>query len=503
MTEELKCKLDYLKSVLKEVEVYSHACAVISFDQETVCPPAGMEEQGDLTAFLGTKAFELMKQKEFIEAGEYIYAHKNELTNDFEVALAEMLHREYVETKNITPEMNMEFSKIYNRSYINWLNAKKENNFSLFAPSLKEVREVELKKIELNEEKVPVTYDNLLNLYERGMTSEDLDACFEKCKERLVPLLKKIMASKKNIRTDFLSRKVTDAQQREITDYILKTIGYDFEKGAWALTEHPFTNGLGKNDVRITTHFHEDMFYSNIYSVIHEGGHALFEMFQPSENYDNYINNCKTMGMHESVSRFYENRIGRSKEFIHLIYPKMKEVFPEVFCDVSEKEFYEAMNIVQPSLIRTEADEFTYTFHVIIRYEIEKEILAGTVKIEELPALWNKKYQEYLGICPSTDSEGVLQDVHWASGFGYFPAYAIGNMYNSMYIKKMEKDIDFAGCVEKGDFETINGWMKEHVWKKADRLGAKDWLKDITGESFSPDAFLEYLETKYSELYEL
>jgi carboxypeptidase Taq len=195
--------------------------------------------------------------------------------------------------------------------------------------------------------------------------------------------------------------------------------------------------------------------------------------------------------------------IGRSEAFIHLIYPKVKELFPDAMFDVTERELYEAVNIVKPSLIRTEADEFTYIFHIMIRYEIEKMIVAGEVEIDDLPKIWNDKYEEYLGVRPFDDASGVLQDVHWTSGFGYFPTYALGNMYNSMYAARMRKEIDVDEAVANGNFALINDWMAENVWKKADRLAPADWIRDITGRELSPDDFLDYLEKKYSALYGL
>lgn len=502
MTKELQEKLSTVTSVLKEIELYSNACHVMNFDMETICPPKAMEKQGETTAFLQNQAFILSKKPEFIEDFEYLYEHKEQL-NEFDAVLAESLHRDYMKTKNVTPEMNHEFSLTYNKATISWLEAKQKSDFSIFAPSLKEVYNTQMKQISLRENMKPVAYDNLLDDYEKGITTADLDVAFNECKERLVPLLKKIMASKKIIRRDFLSREVTDEQQKKMTRYLLETMGFDFERGNFALSEHPFTDGLAVDDTRITTHYYPNMFYSSMYSVIHEGGHALFEQNQPAENYEHFIQNEKTMGQHESTSRFYENRIGRSKEFIHLIYPKAKEIFPQVLNDVSEQELYEAMNIVEPSLIRTEADEFTYTFHIIIRYEIEKMIMEQKVKVEDLKNIWNTKYREYLGIEPSEDREGILQDIHWTSGFGYFPAYALGNMYNSMYYNKMNEELDIAHAVSVGDFSVINNWMKERVWKKADRQDAKTWIKEITGRDFTTKDFLDYLETKYSEIYGL
>jgi len=502
MIEELVQNLSLVKTTLKEADLYGHACHVLEFDKETICPPKAMEEQGEVTAFLSNKAFTLIKRPEFIKAAEYLYAHRDNLVN-LDRVLVESLHRDYLRSKNITPEMNHEFTLVFNRAFVHWLDAKKKADFSLFAPSLREVRDVNLKQISLREEACPVPYDNLLDTYERGITCADLDECFGKCKQRLIPLLKKITASKKNIRTDFLTREVTDEQQHAMAEYLLKTIGFDFTRGSFTTTEHPFTDGLARNDARVTTHYYPKMFYSSMFSIIHEGGHALFEQNQPQEDYNYYINSLKTMGQHESVSRFYENRIGRSKAFIHLIYPKAKELFPQVFHDVSEQELYEAVNTVQPTLIRTEADEFTYTFHIIIRYEMEKQIVNSSIDTAKLPQLWNDTYQQYLGVRPSNDREGILQDVHWASGFGYFPAYALGNMYNAMYYNRMVQDIDIEGNIQNGRFDIINAWMKEHVWKKANYQDARTWIHDITDRDFTADDFLDYLEKKYTALYGL
>ena len=499
-------KLEFVKDILKEAELYSHACHVVNFDLETICPPDGREEQGEVAAFLSNQAFRILKREDFIRAAEELYARREEL-GEYDRRMAVLLHRGYLRTKNVTPETDHAFAKVMHKAYVDWLRAKEASDFRLFRDSLAAVRDVNLRQASLRESDPDLaptcTYDVIHADYEFGMTVPDLDRAFGRCKERLVPLLKKIMASKKRIRTDFLSKPVTDEQQKAMGQYLLTTIGYDFRRGAITTTEHPFTDGLGRNDVRVTTHYYPTAFISAMYSTIHEGGHALFEQKQPVESFDYYLTEGKTMGMHESVSRFYENRIGRSKEFIHLIYPKVCEIFPQVMEDVSEAELYEAVNHVHPGLIRTESDEFTYTFHIMIRYEIEKEVLAGRADIDSLPELWNDKYEEYLGVRPGNDAEGILQDVHWSSGFGYFPTYAIGNMYNAMYINRMKEDFDLASAVGAGDFQTINSWMAEHVFRKADMLSPKDWIRDITGRDFTPDDFLDYLTEKYSALYEL
>ena len=288
---------------------------------------------------------------------------------------------------------------------------------------------------------------------------------------------------------------------QKMAKWLLTQMRFDFARGTFATSLHPFTALLGKDDVRVTTHYNPTNFVSSMYSTIHEGGHALFEQNQPRENKERFILGGKTQGMHESVARFYENRIGRSESFVHFIYPKVCELFPEVMDDVSEKEFYEALNFVHPSLIRTEADEFTYTFHIIIRYEIEKALFAGNIKVENISEIWNQKYQEYLGVCPSSDREGVLQDMHWASEFGYFPAYAVGNFYNAMYYNRMKQELAVDEAVRMGDFEPINRWMTANVFAKADRLSPGEWIKDITGREITSNDFLDYLDEKYSGIY--
>ena len=500
MHEDIQKALQIIRKALEEKQVLRHACCVLEFDSQTICPERGMLEQGNTSAFLSNKAFQISHSKEFISSLELLYEHRKILSRDTRI-LVERLYWDYLRTKNITPEMDKEFSLVFNKAFVDWLDAKEEADFLLFEDSLAAVQEVNLKQIALAENAKRVPYDNLLDVYERGMTTRDLNRCFDECKERLVPMLKRILQSPKEIRTDFLSRPAPKESQREMTEYLLELLGFNFERGTWTTSEHPFTECLAKDDVRVTTHFHENMFYSNMFSIIHECGHALFEQNQPVEDFFYHISSYKTLGQHESVARFYENLIGRSEAFIRLVYPKCRELFPKVFDGVSEQQFYEAMNLVQPSLIRTEADEFTYTFHIIIRYEIEQMLVNKSVQIKDLPQIWNEKYEEYLGICPSNDREGILQDVYWTDGFGYFPTYALGNMYGAMYYNKMRESLDVDALVSSGDFAQINNWMRDHVWKSANRRDAKTWILKITGRAFTPKDFLDYLENKYSKIY--
>ena len=500
----LEEKLNLVKETLAVAEKYDHAANVLMYDQETICPADGMQEQGEVMAFLSNQSYKLIKKPAFIEAAEYLYEHRGELEEPDRV-MAEQIHREYLKNRNITPELQHDFSLVFNRAFVKWSEGREASDYSIFAPSVREVADTNRRMVELRGAAAAglTVYDSLLDDYERGMTSEMLDEVFGACKERLIPLLEKILKSPKKIRTDFLHRPVQDEQQAKMVRWLLTQMRYNWNRGAFTTSEHPFTAGLGRYDTRITTHYYPTYFPAAMYSTIHEGGHALFDQNQPQENHDHFITDGKTMGMHESVSRFYENRIGRSESFIHFLYPKVCEVYPEVMRDVSERELYEAVNVVHPEPIRTEADEFTYTFHIIIRYEIEKELFEGKISVEDIPAQWNKKYQQYLGVVPASDREGALQDIHWTSGFGYFPTYAVGNFYNAMYFNRMKQEVAVDEAIREGNFEPVNTWMINNVFAKADRLSPKQWIKEITGRAFTPNDFLDYLEEKYSALYEL
>ena len=266
-------------------------------------------------------------------------------------------------------------------------------------------------------------------------------------------------------------------------------------------SEHPFTLDIGSDDVRLTTHYYEDNLMSGLLSTIHEGGHGIYEQGVSRDYAFTLLEGGVSMAVHESQSRFFENLIGRSEAYVGYILPKLKSYFPQLQ-DVSPEDFYKAINIAGPSLIRIEADELTYTLHIIIRYEIEKALIAGEIEVEDLPAIWNEKYQAYLGMTPQTDSEGVLQDSHWASGlFGYFPSYALGTAYASQILHAMEQDLDFEACVEKGDFKPIVGWLNEKIHQYGALKSPGELMKEATGEDLNPQYFTTYLKKKFKTIY--
>ena len=319
-----------------------------------------------------------------------------------------------------------------------------------------------------------------------------------------MPLLRRVVEEGKPIREDFMSRPVPIPQQEAMSRYLLELEG--LRKSALVLmtTEHPFTTNFGREDVRVTTHYHEDSFISNVFTTLHEGGHALFMQNEPEEFQQNHCDNNMSNAMHETISRFYENLIGRSEAFISLVAPKIRELSGGTFDDISDRELYEAVNVARPSLIRTEADELSYCLHIMVRYEIEKAFMNGEITVDEIPALWNAKYKEYLGVDVPDDARGCLQDVHWSGfAFGYFPSYALGNAYGVQILRTMEKDFDVQAAIRAGELTKIRDWLKERVFSIASVSTPDEWIRAVTGESLNVNYYLDYLEDQFTRLYEL
>ena len=293
-----------------------------------------------------------------------------------------------------------------------------------------------------------------------------LDEFFAEVKKTIVPLVHAIVEKGWQPRSDFIFGDFPIEKQRELSDYLMQVLTIDRNHCSIGETEHPFTLEFNKDDVRITTHYHLDDPMSSFYSVMHEGGHALYELHTGDDLRWTSLASGASSGIHESISRFFENIIGRSYGYCEFILPKMKELFPEQMKGVTVEEFYKAVNIAQPSLIRTESDELTYCLHVMVRYEIEKALIGNEIAVADLPAVWNAKMKEYLGVDVPNDTKGVLQDSHWGSGsFGYFPTYALGNAYGAQMLERMKQDVDVDGCCKKGDLKPVVDWLTENVFK--------------------------------------
>ena len=495
-------KLQKLFALLDEIDAYNRCLGKVSFDMSCCAPAEGMEQAGEDMAVLGKRLHQMTHTEEYCRLVCELHEDGEGLT-DVQKKAVEHLYDHWKKTKNITDAFSYEMDLAFNKAYGEWLTAKKANDFSLFREPMAVLVDYTRRAIDLRDESYPSYYDACLDDFEKGGGIGQLDAFFAALKERIVPLVKRIQAEGKPIRTDFLTRPVPIPQQEAFSKYLLKTEGLRESALVLMTTEHPFTTHFGPHDVRVTTHYYEENFISNIFSTLHEGGHAMFMQNEPEELYKNHCADNMSNAMHECISRFYENSIGRSEEFIRFVYPKFQELSGGTFADVSERELYEAVNIAKPGLIRTEADELTYSLHILIRYELEKLFVNGEIRVDEIPALWKAKYKEYLGLDVPGDAEGCLQDVHWTGSYGYFPSYALGSAYGAQILRTMEKDFDVFAAVKAGELKKIGDWLTEHVFSIASLTTPDQWIRAITGESLNVNYFLDYLEEKFTKLYEL
>ena len=501
MTNQQKWK--ELSRRLDEIDAYRRCVGKVGFDMECCAPEEGIERAGEDMAILGKRLYKLTHAPRYRALLEELHADSEGLTPVQRKAV-EHLYDEYAKVKNISAKLDYRMDLASNKAYGAWLKAKKAGDFSLFRDSLGELIRFQRLAVELRDEKKATVYDTCLDDMEKGGGIEQLDAFFAALRARIVPLLRRVVEEGKPIREDFMSRSVPISAQEAMSRWLLELEGLRSSALVLMTTEHPFTDNYGPNDVRVTTHYHEDSFISNVFTTLHEGGHALFMQNEPRELYDEHCADNVSNAMHETISRFYENLIGRSEAFISLAAPQIRALSGGVFDDVSDRELYEAVNVARPSLIRTEADELSYCLHILVRYELEKAFVNGAITVDEIPALWNAKYREYLGVEVPDDTRGCLQDVHWAGiYFGYFPSYALGNAYGAQILRTMKKDFDVDAAVAAGELGKIRDWLTEKVFSIASLSTPDEWIRAITGEPPNPDYFLDYLEEKFTKRYEL
>ena len=493
-------KLRALETLQKKLYAYNCASNSLYLDAVTVAPKNTAEGRGVALSILAGELQKLMTAPETLALVEELYARRETL-DTLHRREVEELRRSCRQLTRIPAEEYMAYSELTNRASDVWHKAKEENDFASFCPILQELVEYNRKFAGYYDaEKAP--YDALLNEYERGMDTKQLDVFFDTLRKGLVPLIRAI-GEKPQIDDSFLHQEYPAAQQKAFADYLMEVMGLDRSHCGLGETEHPFTLEFNNKDVRITTNYDEYNVASSMYSVLHEGGHALYELGIRDDLQYTCLAGGVSMGVHESQSRFYENLIGRSRPFVEAIYPKVQEFFPQQLGSVSAEQFYRAVNKAQPSLIRTEADELTYCLHVMVRYEIEKQLIGGTLEAKDVPAVWAKLYKEYLGIEVPNDRDGCLQDSHWSGGaFGYFPSYALGSADGAQMLRRMEQDVDVWGAAAKGDLTPITAWLREKVHQYGGLMEPADVVKNACGD-FSAEDYIQYLTRKYTGLYGL
>lgn len=485
--------VEKFESLLKKMSAYEEAVSIMYWDMRTGAPKKGIPMRSEAVGVLST---ELFKMSTSDEMKNYLTELQNEKDglNPIVLKTVEEVQKEYDLSKKIPADEYQEYVVLCSESEAIWEEAKEKSDFDLFLPYLEKVVAMTKKFIGYWGEKDGNAYNRLLDQYEPGLTTEIIDEVFGQLKETIVPLVKKIGAQNNQPNTSFLFEKFPKEQQKAFNYKILEQLGYDFDAGRLDETVHPFAMGINTGDVRITTRYDEHDFRSGIFGTIHECGHALYE-----QNFDKKLEGYPvadgtSMGIHESQSLFYEHFIGHHEGFWKYNFESLQAHSPEQFGNVSLEEFLSAINVAQPSLIRIEADELTYPLHVMIRYEIEKELFNGDLKVKDLPQVWNDKYEEYLGIRPENDAEGVLQDVHWSGGmFGYFPSYALGYMYAAQLKNAMVKDLpQFGELCEKGEFEPILAWLTEHVHQYGKMKKPLEIIQDTTGEGLNAKHLADY-----------
>lgn len=479
---------------------YTMALSIIGIDQQTVAPAGGSEYRDTRSAFLAGELFEIDTDPEIIGILKEIAADETADPDDHRAA---QLYAKQAENLVCIPKDEyVAYQNLLNEAYNIWLKAKQANDFSIFAPTLKKIIESSRRSYEYRKSSRPV-YEQMLDDYEPGMTTEAYDAFFDQLKKRLVPLIHRVVKAKQ-IRSDFIFQNYPVEEQKKFMDDLLKYLHFDPEWGYQNETEHPFTAWICENDCRTTTKYLPDNVISAILSTVHEVGHAYYE-HDCSPKYDGMIlSEGISSGMHESQSRLCENYLGRSRAFWEYNYPVLQKYFPEQLGSVTLDEFVNAINVSEPSLVRTEADELTYPMHILIRYEIEKGLFDGSIPTDHLDEVWNEMYRKYLGIEVPDARSGILQDVHWANGsFGYFPTYALGSAYAAQFMHAMRKDMDPDEAMRSGHYEKCMNWLKEHIHQYGCRYSADEVMRMATGEPFNVGYYLDYLEDKYSRLYHL
>lgn len=492
---------EQLQPYLERAMAFQTAMTLFEWDNETLAPKDAGPHTSRMIGTLSGEYFKVVTDEKVKELVKQCQDDKS--LTEAEAAIVRELAEEIQQLDCIPAEEYREFSELSSESTRIWAKARKDKDFEAFAPTLEKVIGYQKRFASYRAKDGQKLYNVMLDTYEKGFDMDTLDRFFATLREQLVPFLKQLTDSGVKIDDSFLTGEFPDEKQEKIGRFFAEYVGFDFDKGVMAVSAHPFTTNLHNCDVRITTAY-SDRVDDSIFSVIHEAGHGIYEQGIPDELTQTLVGQGASMGMHESQSRFFENIIGRNQAFWEPVYEKLQAVFPEQLGDVSMERFVKAVNKVQPSLIRTQADELTYSLHVLIRYEIEKMLIEEDLDVQELPQIWADKYEEYLGVRPRDVAEGVLQDIHWSQGsFGYFPSYALGSAFGAQLYAYMKKQMDFEGLLRKGDITAIREYLKEHVHRYGKLKNSRQILKEITGEDFNPQYYIDYLKEKYTKVYGL
>ncbi len=493
-----------LKEIDREIQLLSHTEAVLGWDQETYLPAGSIEERSRQLALLSGLIHERLTSdtvKSIFSGVEGESELSLSSLSDTDRGFVLKFYDIYRKQTALSSRLVRELSRQASITQSVWGEARRKDDFALFSEQFEKLLSLVLEKAEsYGYRESP--YDALLDEYEKGMSFSFIDSVFTPIEKNVKDLLFKIRSSDQ-IDDSFLRKNYPAPLQNKVGSALLKPLGFDTERGRIDISTHPFTTSLGFNDVRITTRYDENYYPSGLYSIIHETGHALYEQGFPDSLKDTCLAQGTSLGIHESQSRMWENFIGRSYSFWQYYLPVLKSVFPGNLEGVNADDIFRAVNRVEPSFIRVEADEVTYNLHVILRFRIEKKLVEGEISVSDLPEMWRQLSSDLLGIIPEKNRDGVLQDVHWSMGaIGYFPTYLLGNLYCAQFYRKMESDIgDLSLLISKGDFLPVLEWLRRHIHCHGSIYTPRELVKKVTGELLEPSFFTGYLEDKYKKVY--
>ncbi len=493
------------KEELAQIYHIGSALAVLNWDREVYMPPKGVSQRAVTVSNLAGILHQKFISPEFEKILKDV---KKEMDrgnlSDEEAGVVREIRRDFERSKKIPTEFIKELAKTCSEAHDVWAKARKKSEFKKFLPYLKKI--VELKR----EEADLVGYDNspydaLLDVYEPGLETKEASVILDDLKDFLVPFLKKIKKSKVKINPQATKGNFPVEKQIKFNRKVAKDLGFDFNSGRIDVSVHPFATGFHPQDVRVTTRYKKDDLFYSLFGIIHEVGHALYEQGLLPEHFGTPLGEAISLGIHESQSRMWENIVGRGKPFWKYFYPILRKEFPKPFQNLKFEDFYQSINYVEPTPIRVEADEVTYNLHVILRFEIERELVEGSIAVEDLPKIWNDKMKDYLGVRIKNDAEGVLQDVHWSGGaIGYFPTYTLGNIYSAQFYKTAKKEIlNLEKEIERCQFGHLREWLKKKIHVHGKLFPADDLVKQVTGEGINASHFIDYLEKKYSDIYKI
>lgn len=492
---------DLFKNRVGEVHDLGAAMGLMGWDQEVYMPDKGVAARARHRSTLAALIHDRIVDPGL---GELITRLQNVQLEGFEAANVAEMKRQRDRSVRIPRQLVADLARETTLAQQAWVAARKEDRWELFSPHLSKL--VDLKRQEAEAVGYETeAYDALLDEYEPGAQAAQLADLFTEVRQGLVPLLADIVAAD-NPPTDALCRGDFSVEDQDrLGRLVLANMGFDFESGRLDISTHPFTEGLDPTDVRITTRYQNTCLLEGLYSNLHEGGHALYEMGLPMDYAGQAVGQSASLGIHESQSRLWENLVGRSANYMNWLQPQMAEIWPSVFGKASGDDLWRAVNVVQPSLIRTQADEVTYNLHIILRMEIERALIAGEVEVAQLPSLWREKVRHYLDLDVPSDTEGVLQDIHWSFGlFGYFPTYALGNLYASQFFAAAEAALpDLGAQISAGQTAPLLAWLREKIHSQGLLHQAGDLCRQVTGQDLSAQPFLTHLRQKFGQIYHL